>query len=313
MLTGLAALSLLAVGCGAAPESAQVDDVTGTQYVDAVTFLQTSADPGAWAQMVTTLEGNFYDVCGDTFCGGDYSNLTSLGLTCAVSSKVGQLHDCVWTFAGTSELVNPTTGALTISKPTFQCHFTADTRVPKLVSTLLAPGSDPALRRPLPGGTTSIYDAIGECFQHPIGATPLSPVYTKTPSYSVEIDVGTTDVDGWFAAERTLDASFAAACPGSYCADKYENLTGLRMICATSIKTNNIKSCAWVVTGSKATVSASKGTVAVAATSYRCSLPMKGPANDLSALINADQPTPVLDRVLPGSTKTLRNVLDTCL
>lgn len=312
-LPALVTLTTLAAACGAAPDGAQVDEVTATQYVDAASFWQTQAERDAWSQMITHLEGDFDDICGDTFCGGDYANLTSLGLTCGVSSKVGQVHDCLWTFAGTSELVNPTTGALTVSKPTFDCHFTVDARASKLVSVLAAPGSDTALQRPLPGGTTSIYDAIGECFQHPVGATPLSPVYSNTPKYEMATDVATTDVDGFFTAERTLDAAFAAACPGSYCEGKYRNLTGLRLACATSVTTGNVKSCAWVVTGSKATVSATKGTVTAAATSYRCALPMKGGPNDLSALINAAGPTPVLDRALPGSTKTVSDVLATCL
>src|SRR4051812_29011417 len=97
----LLALPLLAAACGSAPPDGTLEsDATATQYVDAEAFWKTDAERDAWSKMIAHIEDEFYGVCGDTFCGGDYSNLTSLGLTCAVSSKVGQVHECVWTFAG---------------------------------------------------------------------------------------------------------------------------------------------------------------------------------------------------------------------
>src|SRR4051812_34683592 len=96
-LPALVSLSLLAAGCAVAADDSQVDDATATTYVEARSFWQTQAERDAWSATIAHLESDFDNICGDTFCGGDYANLTSLGLTCAVSSKVGQVHDCVWT------------------------------------------------------------------------------------------------------------------------------------------------------------------------------------------------------------------------
>jgi hypothetical protein len=311
-LLALAPLALLSAGCGADAPSTDEQDATATQYLDAETFWKTQPERDAWAQMITRMGEDFADICGDTFCGGDYSNLRPLDFTCAVSSKVGQIHDCLWTFAGTSELVNPATGALTVSKPSFQCHVKVNARASKLVEVLTPEESDSVIRRPLPGGTTSIYDAIGECFQHPLDASPLSPIYSKDPSYAVVGDAPATD-GSWFSAERSFGQAFADACPGSFCKGPFDNLGALRLTCAVSITTGNIKSCAVMLAGSKPAVSTSKGTVSTDFKSYRCSLPMKGSPNALSAMILADDPTPMLDRPLPGSTKTARQALAGCL
>jgi hypothetical protein len=234
-------------------------------------------------------------------------------LTCAVSSKVGQIHDCLWTFAGTSEMVNPSTGLLQVSKPSFQCHLKTTARVSTFITTLTQDAPEKrAIRRVLPGTTTSIYDQIGDCFQHPIGTSPLTNVSSQNPSYSIVGDAPATNGD-WFTAESALGGGFAADCPTSFCKGKYDNLQALRVTCAVSVTTGNIKSCAMMIAGSEASVNKTKGTVATDFTSYRCSLPMKGSPNDLSALILTDSPTPMLDRALPGGAKTIRQALDSCL
>ncbi|MEP7121635.1 MAG: hypothetical protein ABJE95_12020 [Byssovorax sp.] len=313
-LLALAPFALLVAGCGDETAIGAEQDATATSYLDATAFLTTQADKDAWSNMITVLEGEFNNVCGDTFCGGDYSNLTSLGLTCAVSSKVGQIHDCLWTFAGSSEIVTATTGALLISKPSFQCHFKTTARATSLPATLTASitGENDALQRALPGGTTSIYDALGDCFQHPIGTTPTPNPFTKTPSYVTAGDAPQINGD-WWTAGTALEAGFAADCPGTFCKGTYKDLSAIRLVCAVSVTTGNAKSCAFVVAGNNAKVSATKGTVTDDFASYRCSLPMKGSPNDLSAVILGAGPTPMLDRALPGGTKTFRQALDSCL
>jgi hypothetical protein len=313
-LLALAPFALLAAGCGAAdPTAGDEQDTTATVYVDATTFLTTQADKDAWSGLITRMTGEFNDVCGDTFCGGDYPNLRPLDLTCAVTSKVGQIHDCLWTFAGSEELVNGTTGALTVSKPSFQCHFKTTARVPAFITAMTQDdGEDQSIRRILPGNTVSIYDGLVDCFQHPIGATPVTFVHLQDPPYSSVGDAPITN-GSWWSAERAYEKAFSAACPGSFCTGEYDNFEALRLTCAVSTKTGNIKSCATIVAGSKPAVNPTKGTVSTEFTSYRCSVPMKGTPNDLSAMILADTPTPMLDRALPGSTKTLRQALTTCL
>ncbi len=308
----LAPLALLTAACGADAPTTDEQDATATQYVDAESFWKTQPEKDAWAQMIARMEKDFADDCGDTFCGGDYPNLRPLDFTCAVSSKVAQIHDCLWTFGGSSELVDPVTGALTVSKPSFQCHIKIDARAAKLVEVLTVEESDSLLRRELPGGTATINTALGECFQHPIGASPLNHVSSNSPKYVVVGDAAITD-GLWFSAERKFEQAFAETCADSFCTGPYDNLEAMRVTCAVSVTTSNIKSCAVMVAGSKPTVSTTKGTVTTDFKSYRCSLPMKGTPNDLSAMIYAADATPILDRPLPGSVKTSRVALDSCL
>jgi hypothetical protein len=312
-LVALAPLALVAAGCGADPGTADEQDATATQYVDATTFLTAQADKDAWSALIARMSGEFKDVCGDTFCGGDYPNLRPLDLTCAVSSKVGQIHDCLWTFAGSEEIVNGTTGALTVSKPSFQCHFKTTARVPAFITAMTQDdGEDQSIRRILPGNTTTIYDALGDCFQHPVGATALTFVHLQDPPYTSVGDAAITN-GSWWSAERAFETAFSAACPGSFCTGEYDNFEALRIASAVSAKTGNIKSCAMMIAGSKPAVNKTKGTVSTEFSSYRCSLPMKGTPNDLSAVILTDSPTPMLDRMLPGGTKTFRQAIDSCL
>jgi hypothetical protein len=309
----LAPFALVVAGCGAEAPATDELDATATQYVEASTFLTTQADKDAWSALITRMTGEFNDVCGDTFCGGDYPNLRPLDLTCAVSSKVGQIHDCLWTFAGSEEIVNGTTGALTVSKPSFQCHFKSTARLPAFITAMTQDdGEDQAIRRPLPGFTTTIYDALGDCFQHPVGATTLTYVHLQDPPYTSIGDAAITN-GSWFSAERAFTKAFSDDCATSFCTGKYDNYEALRIACAVSAATGSVKNCAMMLAGSKPAVSKTKGTVTTSFTSYRCALPMSGNPNDLSAVIFASSPTPLLDRALPGSTKTFRQALDSCL
>jgi hypothetical protein len=75
---------------------------------------------------VRALGAQFDAICGDTFCEGDYSNLTSLGIECSVAVATEKVGDCVWTFAGSATTVDEDTGALSISKDVFACHLGLD-------------------------------------------------------------------------------------------------------------------------------------------------------------------------------------------
>src|SRR5213075_1185235 len=92
--------------------------------------------------------------------------------SCSVSSKLGSVKDCAWTFAAAQVDVDPRTAAILVDAPTYQCHVKMKTSATKLVQLLAGP--DP-LHAALPGapvGTPSIYDQLGDCFAHPIGQTP---------------------------------------------------------------------------------------------------------------------------------------------
>jgi hypothetical protein len=149
-----------------ADEPTEAPTAAAARYVDVEEFLSSRGGPPVeqWSELGRNLKQSFDDLCGDTFCSGDYSNLESLRLRCAVHSTTGVLKNCTYVFAGSYETVNPTTGAIKVNAKTFSCHVpVAGIALDAFVATLAAPGTTTPLQRPLPGGTRSIYDALANC------------------------------------------------------------------------------------------------------------------------------------------------------
>jgi hypothetical protein len=118
----------------------------------------------AWRGIYTTLQSNFDDVCGDTYCGSDYSNLEPIRLRCSFDPASGLMKNCAYVFAGSYEVITPATGTIKVTAKTFSCHLpVSGIALTTFMSTLTAAGTTPPLRRLLPGTSTSIYDALGGC------------------------------------------------------------------------------------------------------------------------------------------------------
>lgn len=121
----------------------------------------------AWLGLRTTLRDNFDDVCGDTFCEGDYSNLEPVRLRCSVDIVSKKLRTCKYVFAGSYELVNASTGSIRVTARTFSCVIpVSGVHVADFLATLTAAPAnsrDRPLQRPLPGGVRSIYDSLVGC------------------------------------------------------------------------------------------------------------------------------------------------------
>ncbi|WP_426749626.1 hypothetical protein [Myxococcus sp. Y35] len=155
----IAALSLTFLTSTAA--LASESNVT-SQYVDASSYVTSEGDIEAWFQLRYNLKQNFDDICGDTFCEGDYSNIESLRFRCSVETTTGQIGQCVWVFAASNEEVSPTTGAVTVDAQTWSCQVPlAPNTTFQAFLTALA-GTSP-LYATLPGTQTTIYQGLGDC------------------------------------------------------------------------------------------------------------------------------------------------------
>src|SRR5262249_31074389 len=99
MKTVLASL-LLFSACATAgddPFDGDEQEAGSTTYVDILYYAKT--DQGRWYDTIRHLNAKFVELCADGSCGGPYGTLTPLTFGCSVSSKLGSLHECVWTFA----------------------------------------------------------------------------------------------------------------------------------------------------------------------------------------------------------------------
>jgi hypothetical protein len=193
----------------------------------------------------------------------------------------------------------------------FQCRVAPKTSARALLTLLGPVGVEPSIRRILPGTSQTLYDVLGDCFQHPIGATPISGGTGST--YADAIDAPGTNQEQFLAATSALKADFDAVCGDTFCGGDYSNLQALRFACSVRQTTGTLRQCKWLFGGSYNTIDATTGAITVHPKSYRCMVTVKGTANQLAAALTAADTTDPIDRPLLGSTKSAYDALLGCL
>ncbi|WP_395680630.1 hypothetical protein [Dokdonella sp.] len=131
-------------------------------YVDAYEYFTTDAQFEAWYSIRAALEDGFDDICGDTFCEGDWSNITPLRLRCSVQLGSGRIGRCVWSFAASNEEIDARSGAITVDTQAWRCVLPVAPRT-TIAELLAALAGDDPLYTPLPRTTLSVYDALSYC------------------------------------------------------------------------------------------------------------------------------------------------------
>jgi hypothetical protein len=312
----LASLLIISAGClaqGGGMDGEQTEQEATTVYVDILDFSKT--DQSQWYDLIRGLNHDFDQVCGDTFCEGEYSNIQPLTFSCSVSSIRGSVRDCAWTFAAAQVDVDPRTAAIVVDAPTFQCHFKMKTTAVKLVQ-LLA-GADP-LHAALPGApaeTPSIYDQLGECFEHPLGQTPGTFAETGTLSYVSARDYYTSSagIDRWYATKAALKDGFDRVCGDTFCSGDFGDLQAMDFTCAITKSTGNVKSCMWTFGGSWHLVAEQGGAQQITASTFKCPVMMKSTLSNFMDVLLAPGTEQPINRPLPGMTTSAYEALLGCL
>lgn len=131
-------------------------------FVDIDSYLRTDAELNGWYELRYQLRRNFDDICGDTFCEGDYSNIESLRFRCSVEQSSGVIGRCVWVFAGSNEEIDPATGTIQVTPKVWRCRAPL---APKTTASALlgALAGEQPLHARLPGALVSIYDGLVDC------------------------------------------------------------------------------------------------------------------------------------------------------
>lgn len=146
--------------CMAAGNPAR-SSTAGAPYVDIWDYLPTWQQQDGWLDTTYWLNENFNDICGDTFCEGDYANLHALSYRCSVQSGSGIVGECVWIFAGSQEQIDASSGKIIAEPHIWQCAtpLAPGTRAEELAQAL-------ANRQPLfallPHTGKTLYDSIAE-------------------------------------------------------------------------------------------------------------------------------------------------------
>jgi hypothetical protein len=307
----VAVVPVVSTGCAnddepvpAAAEQGAEDDLTGkTTYVDLVSTFKQDSDYEAWSTLRRGLVQGFDDICGDTFCGGDFGDLRAVNLTCSATEKTGKVRECLWTFGGSYGAVTGKTGAIQSVGQTFACKIPVAASGAAFLA--LSKEASP-LRATLPGKTTTIYDALVGCFENK-KQLPL-------PTEGTFVDlVDTLSEEQWtkLAAVKTnLRKGFDDVCGDTFCEGDYSDIEPLSFRCSVDPATSKLGQCAWTFAGAYGNVARTTGNVTSKTKSWTCQLPITGTVDGmLTALAGADP----LNAPLPGSDKSIYDSLVDCL
>ncbi|GLQ49789.1 hypothetical protein ACFFJT_03375 [Dyella flava] len=130
-------------------------------YVDMDDYLQGS-QRDAWSDATYFLMKNFNDVCGDTFCEGEYSNIQELRYRCSVDANTGIVGECAWLFAASEEQINPIDGKIIAQPKIWACvsPLAPQTHAVDLVQAL---ANQRPLFSELPQTDESLFDGLIDC------------------------------------------------------------------------------------------------------------------------------------------------------
>lgn len=141
----LAAFCLLLAGVASASEWKDLGDVLAERDYQGFR---------GYRNDIRGLERQFYFVCPDTFCEGEYGNLTPMEFTCALLVPEDTVKNCTWAFMGTLTRVDPATGEIKTESATFECPIEVETDL-RAFLTFLNDAADPGP----PYGARGLWDA----------------------------------------------------------------------------------------------------------------------------------------------------------
>jgi hypothetical protein len=288
---------VVVAGCavtGPGDEPGVEQAASSTQYVDILDFQHT--DQGAWYDLVGKLNTEFSAEHG--------ASITPLRLFCSVTSKLGSVKDCAWTFAAAQHAVDGTTAAYDVDAVTYRCHFHPKTTATKLVATLSASAN--ALHESLPG-MTSIADALPDCFANPEGGTPLAAGAGTTYVDADAYYTSAAYAQKWTDAKAALVLGFNNVCGDTFCGSDYSDLQSLDLGCSVTRSSGNVKACDWSFGGSFATV-ATTGLLDVTARTWTCPVAVKGTLSQVITTLTATGTDDPIQRALPGGTSAYDSI-----
>lgn len=132
------------------------------RYVDATHWPTNEAGMDRFFGAEAKLAAAFREVCGDTFCEGEFANLRPMELRCSVDTTKATLKQCLWSFAGSNSSVNPKTGAVSTTAKLFKCKLMLAKDTPVDAFYDVVDGDDP-LNAKLPATRRSVHDSLYNC------------------------------------------------------------------------------------------------------------------------------------------------------
>ena len=141
---------------GAAPAAA------ADGYVDAVHYPAQEQGWDDFHGLERRLVQAFDDVCGDTICEGEFSNVQALRYRCSVRQSDGTMGQCMWTFAASNAGIDGATGTVMVDTRTWACRTPLGAQTPVATFYSVLTVARP-LHVTLPGTTATIFDGLMDC------------------------------------------------------------------------------------------------------------------------------------------------------
>jgi hypothetical protein len=139
-----------------------VPALAAPEYVDAVDYPGPEQGWDAFYGLEQRLVRDFDDICGDTYCEGEFSNLQALRYRCSVRQADSLIGECVWTFAGSNAEINAATGQVMIDARTWACRTPLAPQTPIATFYSALSVARPILAT-LPATTTNIHEGLSSC------------------------------------------------------------------------------------------------------------------------------------------------------
>jgi hypothetical protein len=297
-------IAIVLAGCASsrdAPSVSQEEDELRTTYGDLSTTLE-EADVDRWMAVNQALRAGFDRICGDTFCEGDYANLSHIQLNCSSTAKAHKLKGCTWVFGASLEYVDPATGHITNDARVFTCNIPVAGNASSMLDALSAAG-ERALETPLPATGKSFYDALGDCFSGVVAGPP--PAMDTGP----HAELGESRDVSWWEMKHRLVARFEQVCGDTFCEGDFANITALGFACSHDQDTDDVAECTWTFGGSNIDIGA-KGKLEATTMTKTCSIPIGAKAAALESALAVDDP---LQAPLPGRDTSIYDALIDCL
>lgn len=132
-------------------------------YIDAVDYPDHEQGWERFYDLERRLVSDFEDVCGDTFCEGEYSRIQALRYRCSVEKDTGIMGACVWVFAASEQAIDLSTGEVIVRAPVWRCRtpLVGGTRIEDFYLALKAGRG--AIHARLPMTDETLYDGLVDC------------------------------------------------------------------------------------------------------------------------------------------------------
>jgi hypothetical protein len=305
LLASCFALAACQKGTAATSNESAVENLTSASHRDLLEVLRTPAQVEAYQTLRARLADEFDQICGDTFCGGDFGDLAPVQFACSATEDAADVRECLWTFGGSLGTVDAATGAVDVTAKTFSCRVPVGAGAAAFLATL-GTSRDP-LHEALPGSGASIWDALSDCLNE-VG--PL-PVETEGPFVDlVEGAASEDELFRFFDASRALARGFDVACGDTFCEGEFSSIEPLSLRCSVDPSSGRLGGCTWAFAAAGTPEVASDGAVSAAQATFACRLPVAGTAGELiDALGAASDPLFV---TLPGGDRSVNDVLSDC-